>query len=344
MPTRVGVAFAMRSRDRETDADVASLLHRSPQSTCEFRFYEELGDFLAPARRKRSFLHAFDGTPSVKDRIESLGVPHTEVDLILVDGEPVPFSHRLTGGERVAVYPMFERFELGEANRLRPAPLREPRFVLDVHLGRLASYLRLLGFDALYRNDYEDDELERISRAQHRILLSRDTGLLKRSAVTHGAFLHATDPRRQLREVLDRFQLDSRVAPFTRCARCNGKVEALDMMSMAQPPDEHDPDRDHPDERDPPPGEPERRDPDPGEPERRDPGRAPPTGDPVSPPDIRDPPPPKPEKQGRNDVPANVLSGHGATLSRCGGCGQIYWPGSHLARLRQRLAEVGVSI
>ncbi|MDR0182550.1 Mut7-C RNAse domain-containing protein [Lysobacter arvi] len=173
-------------------------LHQHRQSTCEFRFYEELGDFLAPNRRKRSFLHAFDGTPSVKDRIESLGVPHTEVDLILVDGEPVPFSHRLTGGERVAVYPTFERFELGQANRLRPAPLREPRFVLDVHLGRLASYLRLLGFDTLYRNDYEDDELEAISRSQHRILLSRDTGLLKRSAVTHGAFLHATDPRRQL--------------------------------------------------------------------------------------------------------------------------------------------------
>jgi len=310
---------------------VASLLHARPQSTCEFRFYEELGDFLAPARRKRSFLHAFDGTPSVKDRIESLGVPHTEVDLILVDGEPVPFSHRLTGGERVAVYPMFERFELGQANRLRPAPLREPRFVLDVHLGRLASYLRLLGFDTLYRNDYEDDELERISRAEHRILLSRDTGLLKRSTVTHGAFVHTTDPRRQLREVLDRFQLDARIRPFSRCARCNGKVEAVGAM-----PDEHDPDRQPPKERDPPPGEPE----------RRDPGHAPPSRDPGAPPQIRDPGRQAPEKQRRmsHAVPANVLAGHAGALSRCDDCGQIYWPGSHLMRLRQRLGEVGVSI
>jgi uncharacterized protein with PIN domain len=239
---------------------------------CEFRFYEELGDFLPPDRRKRSFLHAFDGTPAVKDRIEALGVPHTEVDLILVDGQPVDFRHRLQGGERVAVYPMFECFELGSATRLRPTPLREPRFVLDVHLGRLASYLRLLGFDTLYRNNYDDEELLAISQAQHRILLSRDTGLLKRAALTHGAFVHATDPRRQLREVCDRFQLDARIAPFTRCAHCNGMVEALAAESA-------------------------------------------------------------------------VATGSGRPqLSHCRDCGQFYWPGSHLTRLRQRLGEVGVSI
>ncbi len=310
---------------------MASLLRQCTQPSCEFRFYEELGDFLPPERRKCSFVHAFDGTPSVKDRIESLGVPHTEVDLILVDDEPVPFSRRLTGGERVAVYPMFERFELGEANRLRPTPLREPRFVLDVHLGRLASYLRLLGFDTLYRNDYDDEELLAISRAQRRILLSRDIGLLKRSALTHGAFLHATDPRRQLREVCDRFQLDARIAPFSRCARCNGKVGPLGAA-----PDEHDPDRDQPG----------KRDPDAGEPERRDPERAPAERDPGKPPDVRDPEPQKPEKLGRTlrAIPANVLDEHADALSQCGDCGQLYWPGSHLIRLRQRLAEVGVPI
>jgi uncharacterized protein with PIN domain len=245
---------------------------------CEFRFYEELSDFLSPDRRKRSFMHMFEGTPAVKDRIEALGVPHTEVDLILVDGAPVGFMHKLRGGERVAVYPMFECFELGAAGRLRPRPLREPRFVLDVHLGRLAAYLRLLGFDCLYRNDYDDEELLAISSVQHRILLSRDTGLLKRAALTHGAFLHATDPRRQLREVCDRFQLDARIAPFTRCARCNGKVEPLPA------------------------------------------GVSTPSNSPT------------------------VSTRHRGSFSRCGSCGQLYWPGSHLRRLRQRLAEVGVSI
>lgn len=194
---------------------------------CEFRFYEELNDFLSPERRRRSFVHVFDGTPAVKDRIEALGVPHTEVDLVLVDGISVGFGHRLRGGERIAVYPMFECFELTGVTRLRPRPLREPRFVLDVHLGRLAAYLRLLGFDSLYRNDYRDDELLAISRAGHRTVLTRDTGLLKRAALTHGAFLHETDPRRQLREVLDRFQLQARIAPFSRCARCNGRIERL---------------------------------------------------------------------------------------------------------------------
>lgn len=194
---------------------------------CEFRFYEELNEFLPLECRKRSFTHAFDGTPAVKDRIESLGVPHTEVDLILVDGDSVGFAHKLRGGERVAVYPVFERFELAGIHRLRLRPLREPRFVLDVHLGRLAAYLRLLGFDCLYRNDYHDDELLAISQVGHRIVLTRDTGLLKRAALTHGAFLHATDPRRQVREVLDRFQLDARIASFSRCARCNGSVQPL---------------------------------------------------------------------------------------------------------------------
>ena len=194
---------------------------------CEFRFYEELNDFLAPSLRRRDFPHAFDGTPSVKDRIESLGVPHTEVDLILVDGEPAPFARRLHGGERAAVFPVFECFDVSGLAALRPHPLREPRFVLDVHLGRLASYLRLLGFDCLYRNDYTDDELIAVSRRDHRTVLTRDTGLLKRSDVTHGAFVHATEPRRQLREIVGRFQLETRIAPFTRCARCNAPVERI---------------------------------------------------------------------------------------------------------------------
>lgn len=316
---------------------VATLLRQ-----CEFRFYEELGDFLAPEHRKRSFVHAFDGTPAVKDRIESLGVPHTEVDLILVDDEPVPFSHRLSGGERVAVYPVFERFELGEGNRLRPRPLREPKFVLDVHLGRLASYLRLLGFDTLYRNDYGDDELLSVSCAQQRTLLTRDTGLLKRAALTHGAFLHATDPRRQLREVLDRFQLDARVAPFTRCARCNGIVDIV-----AGAPDERDPDGEPPPGRDPGRPAPDRRDPDEGDPVERDPDQGEPARrDPRQPPVVHDPQVPGRTDPGKLGRRATARPGPppGMPLSQCRDCRQFYWPGSHLARLRQRLAEVGVPI
>ncbi|MFZ2172545.1 MAG: Mut7-C RNAse domain-containing protein [Rhodococcus sp. (in: high G+C Gram-positive bacteria)] len=248
-----------------------------PGRQCEFRFYEELNDFLAPGLRGHTFTHRFDGTPAIKDRIEALGVPHTEVDLILVDGESVEFDHRLHGGERVAVYPVFERFDLTGVTRLRPQPLREPAFVLDVHLGRLAGYLRLLGFDARYRNDFSDTDLVEISRTEHRTVLTRDTGLLKRSALTHGAFLHETDPRLQLREVLNRFDLRSRTAPFTRCPRCNG------LLAPAS----------------------------------------------------------------REEVLAQLPPGvadENYNFSRCTSCGHAFWAGSHLPRLRRRLAEVGIDL
>ena len=120
--------------------------------TCEFRFYEELNDYLPPAQRKQTITREITGTPSVKDAIESIGVPHTEIDLILVDGRSVRFDRKLSGGERVAVYPEFERFDISPLHRLRPKPLRTPRFVADVHLGTLARFLRLLGFDTRYGN------------------------------------------------------------------------------------------------------------------------------------------------------------------------------------------------
>jgi len=133
-----------------------------------FRFYAELNDFLPQSRRQTTFKHCFNGGPAVKDTIESLGVPHTEVDLILVDGEPVGFDHLLQDGDRVSVYPRFVTLDLGGIQRLRPEPLRHKRFVLDIHLGKLANYLRMLGVDTLYRNDYADATLAEISRREKR--------------------------------------------------------------------------------------------------------------------------------------------------------------------------------
>jgi len=202
-------------------------------STAEFRFYEELNDFLAPARRKRAFAYAFRGTPSVKDAIEALGVPHTEVDLVLVDGESVDFGRCLAGGERVAVYPVFERLDIAPLVRLRPRPLRHARFVLDVHLGKLARYLRLLGFDTLYRTDFDDPELVRLSVAESRTILTRDLGLLKHAAVTRGHWVRATDPRRQAGEIVAAFDLGGCAQPFTRCLRCNGELRPVAKEAVA---------------------------------------------------------------------------------------------------------------
>jgi uncharacterized protein with PIN domain len=199
----------------------------------EFRFYEELNDFLPSARRKRAFAYSFRGTPAVKDAIEALGVPHTEVDLILVDGASVRFSHKLRGGERVAVYPMFERLDISPVTRLRPKPLRTPRFIADVHLGTLARYLRLLGFDTTYENRASDRDLARRSVEERRILLTRDVGLLKHRILTHAHYVRATLPARQLDEVVEALDLRSRVKPFSRCMRCNGRLRRVSKASVA---------------------------------------------------------------------------------------------------------------
>lgn len=199
----------------------------------EFRFYEELNDFLVPARRKVAFVYRFHGTPSLKDAIESLGVPHTEVDLVLVNGRSVGFAHRLQHHDRVAVYPVFEAFDIGPVTRLRPAPLRVPRFVCDVHLGKLARRLRLLGFDTAYDRDADDPAIVAQSVADHRIILTRDRGLLMHRAVTHGACLHATAADDQVREVVARFDLRSQFRPSTRCSLCNGLLEPVPKEAVA---------------------------------------------------------------------------------------------------------------
>ncbi len=189
--------------------------------TAWFRFYEELNDFLAPQRRKLTFAHKFDQQASIKDMIESLGVPHTEIDLILVNGESVDFSYIVQPEDRVSVYPMFESLDISPLARLRPAPLRNPRFILDTHLGKLAKYLRLLGFDTCYSNRYHDEQLADDAVRERRILLTRDIGLLKRKQVSHGYFIRETAPRRQLVEVCNRFDLRNLVKLYTRCVHCN---------------------------------------------------------------------------------------------------------------------------
>ena len=202
------------------------------QQRTTFRFYEELNDFLPPGRRKIAFDYTFNGTPSVKDCIEAIGVPHPEVDLILVDDVSVGFDHLLNGGERVAVYPMFERVDITPLTRLRPSPLREPRFVLDVHLGKLARYLRLLGFDTIYDRDYVDATIATISRRERRILLTRDKGLLKRNEVTRGYWLRNEQPRLQIAEVVEAFDLCRLVRVFSRCMVCNHNLETVDEASV----------------------------------------------------------------------------------------------------------------
>lgn len=192
-----------------------------------FRFYAELKDFLAGDAGSGEVVRMFDESPSVKDQIEACGVPHPEVDLILANGESVGFDYRLRPGDAISVYPVFESFDIAAVSRVRPTPLREMRFVVDVNLGKLVRYLRLLGFDAAADGCLDDADLVKVSVDERRILLTKDRPLLKRAAVTHGYLVRAADPGEQIVEVVRRFDLGRLIEPFARCLECNGVIESV---------------------------------------------------------------------------------------------------------------------
>lgn len=199
------------------------------------RVYGELQDFLAPAEREHEVVVPVDGAPSVKDRLEAVGIPHTEIGLILVDGEPVTFGHRLRGGQRISAYPRFGRLP-------RPGPpLRGPlpdpvRFVADVHVATLARNLRLLGFDTVWDRDLDDPDLARMAATDQRVLLTRDRGLLRRSIVEHGVYVRDDDPLEQTVDLVRKLGLAENIRPFARCLACNdvpgpvAKEEVLDQL------------------------------------------------------------------------------------------------------------------
>jgi uncharacterized protein with PIN domain len=189
-------------------------------SEVTLRVYGPLNDFLPVHRRQAPWQRVVDGHPSVKDVIERAGIPHPEIDLILVNGLSVGFEEIVRSGDRIAVFPRFVTFDIGPHTRVRAQPLEPIRFLADVHLGKLARRLRLAGLDTAYDPQADDAALANLAARQGRILLTRDIGLLMRRSVTRGYFIRETHAQRQLVEVLRRFgPLDLR--PFSRCLRCN---------------------------------------------------------------------------------------------------------------------------
>lgn len=202
------------------------------------RFYGDLNDFLLPNRKQVRFTHVIKEPASVKDVIEALGVPHPEVELILVNGKSVDFSFLVNEEVQIAVYPRFRILDISPVSQVTPHPLKNYRFVVDVHLGKLSNYLRLFGFDALYQNNFEDEQLANLSAQEQRILLTQDRALLKRSLITHGYCVRSSDPLQQLVEVLQRFDLWEAITLFRRCIRCNGLLQTVskDEISDRLPP------------------------------------------------------------------------------------------------------------
>jgi uncharacterized protein with PIN domain len=195
------------------------------------RFYAQLNDFLPRARRGIRFVHHLVAPASVKDVIESLGVPHVEVVLFLINGAPAAFSALVDDEDDVAVFPVFRALTLDPSLRVGTVPPPPIRFALDTHLGRLASLLRLAGFDAVMRQD--DDALADVGARESRVVLTRDVALLKRRIIAFGYWVRHTDPEWQLAELLDRFDLVDRLAPFTRCTECNTPLVDADAAAVA---------------------------------------------------------------------------------------------------------------
>ncbi len=185
-----------------------------------FTFVGELNDFLAHSLKNRTFSLEFAPHQSLKHLIESLGVPHTEIGRLLANGRETHPDRRMQEGEQVTVYPADEPLE------------GEPRFLLDNHLGQLATYLRMLGFDSLYRNDYQDAELAKVASQEKIVLLTRDRRLLMRKQIRLGYCIHQTDPRQQAVEVLKRFKLRGQVRPFQRCLRCNSPLQVVSKQEI----------------------------------------------------------------------------------------------------------------
>jgi len=197
-----------------------------------FRFYEELNDFLPPERKKVLFPWEFRGSPSVKHAIEALGVPHTEVDMILVNSQSVDFSYKIRPDDQISVYPVFESLDITPVSHLREKPLQELKFIADSHLGRLTKYLRLFGFDTHYRNSISDTEIIDLAEAEKRVILTRDKDLLKNGRVTRGYWVRSQQCEEQLGEIIVRFDLRDNFQPLTRCLECNHTIREVTKESV----------------------------------------------------------------------------------------------------------------
>lgn len=202
---------------------------KTPASlTCaRFRFYGELNDFLIPLRRHRTFEHTVRGRPSIKDTVEALGVPHTEIGAIFANGRPVNFSYQPREKDCVRVYPEGRATKGKTSRALRAAYGLRPRFVLDSHLGKLARHLRLLGYDTVYKTVFPDDEIIARGVKEKRIILTRDIGLLKNKNIVHGRWVRSPFPDKQFREVLKKFRLAQAMRPLKLCLECNGRVRRI---------------------------------------------------------------------------------------------------------------------
>lgn len=203
------------------------------QSKATFQFHEELNIFLPKKKRNKVLVYFFNESASIKDTIESLGIPHPEVAIILANNQPISFEYTINGHDEIEVFPFHNGLNIPDIVAIKPAG--KARFILDVHLGGLARYLRMAGFDVLYNNeDWGDKYIADRGGKEKRIVLTRDIGLLKRSSVVYGYYIRKKDSYEQFKEVSERYQLREYYEPFTRCIRCNGAIEKVSKTEIIE--------------------------------------------------------------------------------------------------------------
>lgn len=196
--------------------------------TATYHFHGDLPTLLRGRwRRQNPVLQEVTRSASIKDVLESLGLPHTEVGEIVCNGEPVDFSWPVAEGQSFEIFPIQPPWDVLSPCLLRPEPLPAVRFLADANVGRLARYLRLAGFDTVYDWRWDDDLIAAIVSREKRIVLSRDLGLLKRKQVDFGRCIRATKPTAQLREVIDLLDLSGEMLPFSRCLECNTPLQPV---------------------------------------------------------------------------------------------------------------------
>jgi len=179
-------------------------------------------------------VHNFERRASIKDVIESLGIPHPIIAKLMVNGREVDFDYILHHGDAIEAFPLTPPINPSIPTILRPQALDRIAFVVDVNAGKLAMFLRMLGFDTVYNNDLRDARLAEIAAVEKRILLTRDTSLLKRKIVGHGYLLREEDPIRQLVEVIRLYDLSGKIKPLSRCMPCNGLLVPIDKGAIIE--------------------------------------------------------------------------------------------------------------
>ena len=194
-------------------------------STGTFRFYEELNDFLPKHRNKVDFEAGFNERKSIKDIIEEFGVSPTKVDLVLINGKPVDFNYIIKDGDRVSVYPVFERLNIQNVAQLRKVPLRRIQFIADIHLNNIVKPMRILGFDIDFNESYTTQDIIEKSIQEKRIILTKRMELLQSKSITHGMLIRPGTAVKQVKTIMDDLDINDRIKPFSRCLRCNDQLE-----------------------------------------------------------------------------------------------------------------------